>query len=333
MHLIIELYRAAQGMAVDEFQEFSLGLLKSLVPFNSAKYMGGVLTQQGMRVQEVYLHNEPVETVSDYAGIVHADPVLKAVRANPDKIVRFHPATLFAGRESRPLFDFAKRYEHANGMAIAHFDGDTPQVQALSLYRADADSHFLEQDCSMAEQVLPHFLEAIKINQALAVHRSTKDGDRSTLAIACPNGALHFCGAGFRKLLCLDWPDWESALLPGPLLDKLTRTGSTGYRSSALRVSVRSVGGLLFLKASRVSASAPCPAICPDLLRSAYGLTPAEARVAIAMLEDKSAREMADELGVSFHTVRVQIRQVYAKLGVNTRAGFVKLMLGLGQGL
>lgn len=150
------------------------------------------------------------------------------------------------------------------------------------------------------------------------------------MAIAGPNGALHFCGAGFRKLLHLEWPDWESALLPGPLLDKLTRTGSTGYRSPALRVSVRSVGGLLFLKASKVSVSAPCPAICPELLRSAYGLTPAETRVAITLMEDRSAREMAENLGVSFHTVRVQIRQVYAKLGVNTRAGFVKLMLMLG---
>ena len=51
------------------------------------------------------------------------------------------------------------------------------------------------------------------------------------------------------------------------------------------------------------------------------------------MLEDRSAREVADELGVSFHTVRAQISQVYTKLDVNTRAGFVKLMLKLVQGL
>jgi DNA-binding CsgD family transcriptional regulator len=320
-------------MAVDEFQEFSLGLLKSLVPFDSAVYGSGELMQQGLKIQEIYLHNKPVEILSDYAAITHADPVLKAARANPDKVIRFHPPTLFAGKERRQLFDYARHYEHANGMSIVHVDEDSPRAQLLSVWRAKEDRYFREQDGRMAEQVLPHILEALKINQALAVHRSTKDGDRSTLAIACPNGALHFCGEGFRKLLNMDWPDWESALLPGPLLDKLVRTGSTGYRSPALRVSVRSVGGLLFLKAGRVSASAPCPAICPDLLRSAYGLTPAETRVAIAMLEDRSARQMGDELGASFHTVRAQIRQVYAKLDVNTRGGFVKLILGLGKNL
>lgn len=69
----------------------------------------------------------------------------------------------------------------------------------------------------------------------------------------------------------------------------------------------------------------------PAKLQSAYGLTPAEARVAVALLELGSAKEVADKLGVSPHTVRVQIRHVYAKLGVDTRARFVKLLLGLSS--
>lgn len=67
----------------------------------------------------------------------------------------------------------------------------------------------------------------------------------------------------------------------------------------------------------------------PTLLQSAYGLTPAEARVAIALLECSSAQEVADYLGANFNTVRTQIREIYAKLGVDSRARFTKLMLGL----
>lgn len=164
MHLIIELYRAAQGMAVDEFQDFSLGLLKSLVPFNSAVYGSGELMQQGLKIQEVYLHNKPVEILSDYAAITHADPVLKAARTNPGRVIRFHPPTLFAGKERRQLFDYARRHEHANGMSIVHVDQDSPGAQILSMWRANEDSCFREQDGRMAEQVLPHILEALKIN-------------------------------------------------------------------------------------------------------------------------------------------------------------------------
>lgn len=67
----------------------------------------------------------------------------------------------------------------------------------------------------------------------------------------------------------------------------------------------------------------------PELLHSAYGLTPAETKVAVTLLESSSAQEVADALGTSPNTVRTQIKQIYAKLGVDTRARFVKLLLGL----
>jgi DNA-binding CsgD family transcriptional regulator len=67
----------------------------------------------------------------------------------------------------------------------------------------------------------------------------------------------------------------------------------------------------------------------PALLQSAYGLTAAEARVAVALLESSSAQEVAEKLGTSPNTVNTQIKQIYAKLGVDTRARFVKLLLGL----
>lgn len=69
----------------------------------------------------------------------------------------------------------------------------------------------------------------------------------------------------------------------------------------------------------------------PAVLQSAYGLTPAEAKVAVSLLESGSAQEVADKLGTSLNTVRTQIKQVYTKLGVDTRARFIKLLLGLNM--
>jgi len=69
--------------------------------------------------------------------------------------------------------------------------------------------------------------------------------------------------------------------------------------------------------------------IDPALLQNAYGLTPAEAKVAVALVESGTAEQVADVLGTSPNTVRTQIKQIYAKLGVDTRARFVKLLLGL----
>lgn len=199
MRLIIELYRAAQEMAVDEFREFSMGLLNSLVPFDSALQGSGTLMQQGLQIQEAYMHNKPLEQLADYAAITHADPVLRAARANSGGMIRFHPPTLFSGKAKRPLFDYARRYEHGNGMFTIHVDQSSSHAQLIGMWRADEDRHFLKQDSRIAEQVIPHLLEAFKVNQALALHRTVKDADRSTVAIASPNGVLHFCGAGFRN--------------------------------------------------------------------------------------------------------------------------------------
>jgi len=67
----------------------------------------------------------------------------------------------------------------------------------------------------------------------------------------------------------------------------------------------------------------------PALLQSAYGLTPAEAKVAVTLLESGSTQEVAKKLGTRPNTVNSQVKQIYAKLGVDTRTRFVKLLLGL----
>jgi DNA-binding NarL/FixJ family response regulator len=51
---------------------------------------------------------------------------------------------------------------------------------------------------------------------------------------------------------------------------------------------------------------------------------------AIVFLTDE-AQEVADYLGTSFHTVRTQIKEIYTKLGVDSRARFTKLMLWLAK--
>jgi DNA-binding CsgD family transcriptional regulator len=72
-------------------------------------------------------------------------------------------------------------------------------------------------------------------------------------------------------------------------------------------------------------------AIDPAVLQSGFKLTPAEARVAVSLLEFGSAKEVAQFLGVRESTVRSQIKQVYLKMCVDTRARFIKLMLSLSH--
>ena len=48
-------------------------------------------------------------------------------------------------------------------------------------------------------------------------------------------------------------------------------------------------------------------------------VTPRERQIIEALVRGATARELAEELRLSFHTVRTHVRNIYAKLGVANR--------------
>ena len=72
--------------------------------------------------------------------------------------------------------------------------------------------------------------------------------------------------------------------------------------------------------------------IDPFGLAAAFELSPAEARVAVALAGGASPKEIARNLGVSFNTVRTQIQAVHAKFGVSRTAELVALIHSVSFG-
>jgi len=62
-------------------------------------------------------------------------------------------------------------------------------------------------------------------------------------------------------------------------------------------------------------------------LRALFGLTQAETRVALALFEGATPKEAAEQMQVSFHTVRAQLARVFDKTGVNRQAELIRLMM------
>ncbi|MFC4277692.1 helix-turn-helix transcriptional regulator [Achromobacter aloeverae] len=116
------------------------------------------------------------------------------------------------------------------------------------------------------------------------------------------------------------------------VIPRAARPGSYALQFSALG-SHNEFGGdggayaaIIFI----ADGSDPAP-INTGALRESYGLTAMEARVAATLVERASAKDVAAALGVSPNTVRTHIKSIYAKLGVDTRTRFVKLMLGISK--
>ncbi|MBU1689571.1 MAG: helix-turn-helix transcriptional regulator [Gammaproteobacteria bacterium] len=68
-----------------------------------------------------------------------------------------------------------------------------------------------------------------------------------------------------------------------------------------------------------------------ELLKKAYGLTPAEVRLAEMLVECMTVDETADRLGVGRSTIKTQLQSIYTKTGTNNRAKLMKLIMSLSQ--
>ena len=62
-----------------------------------------------------------------------------------------------------------------------------------------------------------------------------------------------------------------------------------------------------------------------DLLMERFRLTPAEARVALHLIDGGDIASCAEAAGVSPGTVRTQLKSIFAKTGVNRQAALVRL--------
>ncbi|QXQ07792.1 helix-turn-helix transcriptional regulator [Sphingosinicellaceae bacterium] len=103
----------------------------------------------------------------------------------------------------------------------------------------------------------------------------------------------------------------------------------------ALVTPVRGNAAGIFGGAPLAMVAVSDPAVARDVLAArnqvSYGLTTAETRVAMALLDGQSPREAAARLGVSFQTVRNQLQALYEKTHTNRQSALV-LMLSRSGG-
>jgi DNA-binding CsgD family transcriptional regulator len=64
-------------------------------------------------------------------------------------------------------------------------------------------------------------------------------------------------------------------------------------------------------------------------MRQGFGLTIAESRLAALLIDGRSLQESSVELGVTLHTVRSQLKCIFAKTGVNGQTDLLRILLPL----
>jgi DNA-binding CsgD family transcriptional regulator/PAS domain-containing protein len=236
-------------------------------------------------------------------------------------------------------------------------------VSAISLNRPKTAHQFSPDDLAYAHALHPHLIRAFELGDKIARSRRTSsdlsqalEQSEHGIILVERGGRISFANPVAERLLAasdaiagpgrmLTASHSEAARQLGLLIEQATmplreaRRGGSMAAPSPLRRLPLSIT-VAPLQAERVSVfeARPCALVCvTDLeagisppehkLRSVFGLTSAEARVALALFEGATPREAAAALSVSFNTVRTQLARVFDKTGASRQADLVRLMM------
>jgi DNA-binding CsgD family transcriptional regulator/PAS domain-containing protein len=236
-------------------------------------------------------------------------------------------------------------------------------MMVIAVHRPHDAPPFTDVERQRLNVLLPHLQRALQLRQRLGVLEAQAQTGFAALdalslgvIVVTADGALVFANAAAEAMARRDeglrlggrlsglgaMHPLEAQALRG-LLYAVTHGGAGGM----LRVTRRTQPPLAVLVAPLPTRFHPATALAPALalvlitdpadgpmltalaLQQLFRLTGAEAGVALALVEGRSAEEIAAERGVSLPTVRTQIRQILAKTETLHLRDMVRLLAGL----
>jgi len=237
------------------------------------------------------------------------------------------------------------------------------EMATLNITRSRRRGQFERRDLELAASLHPHLIRAFELGQKLALSRATTRGlatvfdesahglflldaegriqhlnraaellvaQRKGLQVSC--GRLVACDAGAARTL-------QGLVGRAGAREPQTRTGGSMALATAGGVSPLSVtvapvrlpslgvlggGAAVIVCVTDTEAGVRLP---EQRLRDLFSLTPAEARLALALFEGATLSEAAKALKISRFTAQNHLARVFEKTGANRQAVLIKLMM------
>ena len=249
---------------------------------------------------------------------------------------------------------------------FALFGRDGVALSNLSLMRSSREQPFGEPALRVLRFLAPHVQQAIRLDERftqLRLESEAKSAALNGLALGvvfldAKGRVLGTNEAGTAILAQMDglsvskghlkasWPNEDRVLQTA-----IFRSGQTGAArgvdtGGALLISRRQQAKSLQVVVGPACASmaafSSCPAVVvfihdlsarirprAEVLKTLYGLTAAEARVACLLLDGKSTQEITDILGTSKNTLKTQLQSIFGKTGVRRQSELIRTLMYL----
>lgn len=322
---------------------------------------GMILAEESSRViKSASLPEAAQVSYSDHYRQI--DYVLDAVEHGPVGLIRGGEQLIALNAQSEFNADWMRPHRMEDGLFVRLTDGPSPTSFLVAAAKERSEPYATAERISVVSALVPHLQQALRTQYLLAdlVHRV----DDVALAVDCirhgvivvgPGAAVvHLNRAAERILSLADGPVVRAGILriASPSVDNAlrhaicdalgsgeppTRTGgslrcprSDGQNSYVVHV-------LPFTREPAVGHERRAlvfivdplgrPVSSATHLRRVYGLTNAEAAVALGIADGRGIKPIADELSLSTATVKTHLQRIFVKTGTHRQAELVRLIL------
>lgn len=260
--------------------------------------------------------------------------------------------------------DYLRRLSHFD-MLGGMVEVDRRTEAFIVVHRPFGAARFDGEDKRRVGLLVPHLTQAMRLQQRLAgiqrtglIATAALDAMPTCVIAVGESRALLFANAAAERLLSaghglavlhgrLRCTDREADRAMGHLIRQacLAAVGQAmgaGGVLPAPRAEARPLSLLVCPLRPEVTALAPPQPmalifvgdpderrpISSDMLVRLYALTPAEARLVEALLAGDTLQDYADRAAISLHTVKTQLKHIFAKTGATRQADLIRDMLG-----
>jgi DNA-binding CsgD family transcriptional regulator/PAS domain-containing protein len=243
---------------------------------------------------------------------------------------------------------------------------DERRVSVLSVNRGDKNAPFGAEEIGLLDALMPHLQRALEIHRRLASSQALADGSTTVLDLLA-HGVLLLDAAG-RMMFANRTAEEILRARDGLTVHDKELAGTRAADTTTLRTLIGAAtatsagegtgaGGLVLIgRASRSSplrvlvtpvarrhlalgstGAAACVFItdpersavpAAEHLQRAFGLSPAETRVAVALLDGEGIEGLSERLCISRNTARTHLQHLFAKTDTARQSDLIRVLLG-----
>lgn len=307
---ILALYRGCRDRPVSEFKEWAMETVLGAVAFDSGIWVTSDIVSDDF--SSMYLYRQSREMMANYDRTLRlsGDFLAQGAMAKLGRAIMIEDVVPRDAFLRHPAYlDHCRHYGIEHALCTCQVSPVTKVTTFVSFYRANPDAGFLDSDRRAKEILVPHMIEAMRINLFSHI-RNTLDQHSSALAYCDSAGTIYETTPRFPELVREAWPDWSGPRIPLSI-NALEGEDVIRWATHGLKFEATACRDLYLISVAR-----------EDVLDR---LSRRQLQVAEMLVKGKRYKDISRELGISPSTVTNHVNQIHARLEIDGREALIRL--------